>query len=230
MVTKATIEEKVDKYRFRVRIPIYNKQKDAIFATPTKELDIALVCTLPGCNVNYQVGDVVYVGFDDAQDYEPVILGLLYREKDTGTLMSITAESLKTKVSTELSQHTSIGNINEFNIKALYGANESLQREIERLQKKLTPTTYSITVHHQTGIDDGITFAEGIPKSYVDKIGRIDVQLDTSWGIMKATNGCTVGYVQDTNGYNLVAMVDYSVIDKFIGDEDYTITIRVYEV
>lgn len=229
MITKATIEEKIDKYRFRVRIPIYNKQKDAIFATPTKELDVALVCTLPGCDVNYQVGDVVYVGFDDAQDYEPVILGLLYREKDTGTLMSITAESLKTKVSTELSQHTSIGDINEFNIKALYGANQSLQKEIDRLKKKLTPKTYSITVQHQTGTDDNITFAEGIPKSYVDKVSRIDVQLEVPWGVMKITDGCVVGFVLDTNGYNMVAMVNCSIIDNFIDDDKYTITVKVYE-
>ena len=229
MITKATIEEKIDKYKFRVRIPIYNKQKDAIFATPTKELDVALICTLPGCDVNYQVGDVVYVGFDDAQDYEPVIIGLLYREKDTGTLMSITAESLKTKVSTELSQHTSIGNIDEFNIKALYGANQSLQKEIDRLKKKLTPKTYSATVQHQTGIDDRITFAEGIQKSYVDKVSRIDVQLDASFGIMKTTDGCVVEFVLDTNGYNLVAIVDSSVVDNLIDDDEYTITVKVYE-
>lgn len=228
MITKATIEEKIDKYKFRVRIPIYNKQKDAIFATPTNELDIALVCTLPGCGVNYQVGDVVYVGFDDAQDYEPVILGLLYREKDTGTLMSITAESIKTKVSTELSQHTSIGNINEFNIKALYGANESLQKEIERLQKKTTPKVYSLTVSHTQGISDVITFVEDIDLMTVNKTSRIDIKLEGNLGVMINCGECVAWFEKDTTTYSLKARIPYT-ISEMISSGNYTVTVKVYE-
>lgn len=125
MITKAIIEQKVDDFRYKVRIPIFNKSKNVLSATPTEELDIAPVCTMPGCHVNYQVGDVVFVGFDDSEKYEPIILGMLYRKEDTGTLMSITAESIITTISSNLSKHTSIGGLSEEKLQSLAKAHTS---------------------------------------------------------------------------------------------------------
>jgi hypothetical protein len=226
MITKATIEEKIDKYKFRVRIPIYNKQKDAVFATPTNELDVALVCTLPGCDVNYQVGDVVYVGFDDAQDYEPVILGLLYREKDTGTLMSITAESLKTKVSTDLSPHTSIGDIDEFNIKALYGANNSLQKEIDRLKRKTIPKVMTTNKTHTSGSDDYVTFDSNVDEYTVSNTNRIDVVLSGANGVFYNLVGAY--YEKQSSTYNLKVYIPESVVTRVTNNNKYDVTIKIY--
>ena len=81
MITKAIIEQITDDgYHFRVRIPILHKIEDAPGATPFKELPIALMCYAPGCKPNLSVGDVVYVGFENNQYSEPVILGMLFNE------------------------------------------------------------------------------------------------------------------------------------------------------
>lgn len=227
MITKATIEEKIDKYRFRVRVPIYNKQKGVVFATPTEELDIALVCTLPGCNVNYQAGDVVYVGFDNAEDYEPVILGLLYREKDTGTLMSISAESVRTKVSTELSEHTRIGNITEDNIKALIGANTSLQRELNSLKAKTTPMAYTNQYTHSTGVDDEITVVSGIDKYTADGISRISTKISGEYGILLDCCHIKIEKVTDDT-YDVKVTVPYPSSEE-IGTTNLTLYTKIYK-
>ena len=56
MIQKAIIEQKIDKYSMRVRIPVYNKIKSDPTATPTDELYVASIQTLPGCSPNYQEG------------------------------------------------------------------------------------------------------------------------------------------------------------------------------
>lgn len=226
MITKATIEEKIDKYRFRVRVPIYNKQKGVVFSTPTEELDIALVCTLPGCNVNYQVGDVVYVGFDNSQEYEPVILGLLYREKDTGTLMSITAESVRTKVSTELSSHTKIGSVSEDNIKALIGANTSLQIELDKLKAKTTPTAYTTTYTHESGVDDVVTVVENADEYTATHVSRISTKVVGEYGIV--LDGCRTYIEKDTDTYNIKVRVPAQVSET-AGTTSMTLYTRIYK-
>lgn len=226
MITKATIEEKIDKYRFRVRVPIYNKQKGVVFSTPTEELDIALVCTLPGCNVNYQVGDVVYVGFDNSQEYEPVILGLLYREKDTGTLMSITAESVRTKVSTELSSHTKIGSVSEDNIKALIGANTSLQIELDKLRAKTTPTAYTTAYTHESGVDDVVTVVENVDEYTATHVSRISTKVVGEYGIV--LDGCRTYIEKDTDTYNIKVRVP-AQISETAGTTSITLYTRIYK-
>lgn len=113
MITKAIIEQITDDgYHFRVRIPILHKIEDAPGATPFKELPIALMCYAPGCKPNLSVGDVVYVGFENNQYSEPVILGMLFNENYIESSASIRADSIDASVNVNLpSTNVNFGNI-----------------------------------------------------------------------------------------------------------------------
>ena len=92
MIQKAIIEQKIDKYSMRVRIPVYNKIKSDPTATPIDELYVASIQTLPGCSPNYQEGDVVLVDFENDNIAYPVIIGLLYRQDMSEGSTDITAD------------------------------------------------------------------------------------------------------------------------------------------
>ena len=95
MITKAIIERvEEDGYSFKVRIPIYHKIKDVPGSTPFEELPIAPCCVPPGVTPNLSVGDIVWVAFADNQKSEPVILGVLYSEKNMGITSTINAETI----------------------------------------------------------------------------------------------------------------------------------------
>ena len=119
MIQKAIIEQKIDKYSMRVRIPVYNKIKSDPTATPTDELYVASIQTLPGCSPNYQEGDVVLVDFENDNIAYPVIIGLLYRQDMSEGSTDITADSLTVNVNTNLSENTLIGNVTPESIQKL---------------------------------------------------------------------------------------------------------------
>ena len=113
MITKAIIEKvENDGYHYKVRIPILHKIADAPGSTPFKELPIALVCYAPGCKPNLNVGDVVYVGFENNQYSEPVILGMLLNDSYKESSASIRADSIQASVNVNLpNSNVNFGNI-----------------------------------------------------------------------------------------------------------------------
>lgn len=96
MLTKGIVEEIITKYEVRVRIPIYHKVKGVQGATPTKDLPIAHTCIMFGIQPNYRVGDIVYVGFENNQLQNVVILGYLYNDKNVESYPDMTVNSLNT--------------------------------------------------------------------------------------------------------------------------------------
>ncbi len=113
MITKAIIEQIYsDGYHYRVRIPILHKIENAPGATPFNELPIALVCFAPGCKPNLDVGDVVYVGFENNQYSEPVILGMLLNDSYKESSASIIADSINASVNATFPQsNVNFGNV-----------------------------------------------------------------------------------------------------------------------
>ena len=83
MITKAIIEEKINQYQYKVRIPIFDRMDESPDHTDFKDLAIATVSIPRGINNNIQVGDIVFVGFEDNNSSQPIILGHLYREQLT---------------------------------------------------------------------------------------------------------------------------------------------------
>ena len=95
MITKAIVEEVGrDGYHLRVRIPIFHKIENAPGSTPFKELPMALINYSPGCKPNYSPGDIVYVGFENDQYSEPVIIGSLLNDSYENMNGSILTDSI----------------------------------------------------------------------------------------------------------------------------------------
>ena len=80
MITRAIIEEKITPYEYRVRIPIFDRSKDAALHTKTKDLSIAVASLPKGIYNNLEVNDIVFVAFENNEIGAPVIIGQLYRE------------------------------------------------------------------------------------------------------------------------------------------------------
>ena len=81
MITKAIIEQKLDEFQYKVRIPIFDRTSDSTYFTDTAELAIAVASVPKGITNTLEVNDIVFVGFEDNNIANPVILGQLYNEK-----------------------------------------------------------------------------------------------------------------------------------------------------
>lgn len=96
MIQKAIVESIENDYQIKVRIPKYDKM--SIDGFSYNDLSTSIICTSPGTLVNYSVGDIVLVGFENDELNKPVILGLLYTENNTG--QSIKFPEISSKLNT----------------------------------------------------------------------------------------------------------------------------------
>ena len=78
MIQKGIIEQVIDKYTYKVRVPRYDKAASDPSATKTKDLPDAIVCCYPGTEVVFSKGNIVLLDYENDELNQPVILGLLY--------------------------------------------------------------------------------------------------------------------------------------------------------
>lgn len=145
MITKAIVEEVLSPYQVRVRVPLLDRATHTPLATKTENLNVATICTLPNCYINVQVGDVVFVGFEDNTSYKAVILGHLSKEATT-TYADMILNSLEVTTKTKLSSDTSIGDITPLEISYLHGLSDNIQNQIDSLKSdisRLLQTSFS---------------------------------------------------------------------------------------
>ncbi len=93
MIQKAIVESIENDYQIKIRIPKFDKM--SYDGTSFGDLSTSIVCSSPGTIVNYSVGDIVLVGFENNEISKPVILGLLYTENNTGDSIKFPAISNK---------------------------------------------------------------------------------------------------------------------------------------
>lgn len=141
MITKGIIEEIISPYEVRVRIPTLDKEANAIAATSTENLNIATICTLPNCYVNLQIGDVVFVGFEDNTYYKAVILGHLCREGYYNTHADVSLSNLVVNDSAKLPDTTKIGDVSSDEISCLKGVKDNIQKQIDMIMDMLENLT-----------------------------------------------------------------------------------------
>ena len=150
MITKGIVEEIRDNYYALVRLPVYNGVSIGTNFTPKENLNVATLCTLPNTHPNLQIGDVVFVGFEDNDMGKPVILGCLYRETLSDSYASITLNSLEVIVDSHLSADTSIGNTTSFDIQNLSNTRDNLQSQIDILKEEIEKLRDDFTSFVQT--------------------------------------------------------------------------------
>ena len=137
MITKGIIEEIISPYEVRVRIPTLDRDKSSSVCTSTENLNIATICTLPNCYVNLQIGDVVFVGFEDNTYYKAVILGHLCREAQSTTYADINIGNIAVKYSAKLPSETHIGDLRSTELHQLLGVKDNVQKQIDMLMDKV---------------------------------------------------------------------------------------------
>lgn len=87
MIQKAIIESIIDDYSVKIRIPKYDKMYND--GLTYDELSTGIICSIPGTNVKYSVNDVVLVGFENNELGKPVVLGLLYTNKESESTINV---------------------------------------------------------------------------------------------------------------------------------------------
>lgn len=137
MITKGIVEQIVDDYTYKVRLPLYDGITSAPTFTSTDDLNISTVNCPPNCRYNLHIGDIVFVGFEDNDMGKPIILGFLYSDKSMSTSCDLTLNSLIVKVNTKLSDDTSIGEVSSQDIRNLVHTKGNIQQQIDLLSKRI---------------------------------------------------------------------------------------------
>ena len=106
MITKGIVQEFIDNYSVRVRLPIFDGSEKSQYGIPNSGLSVATICSLPNANSGVGIGDVVFVGFEDNDLGKPIILGHLYKEAITNTKLNLELNSLTTHSTTTLNEQT----------------------------------------------------------------------------------------------------------------------------
>ena len=131
MVTKGYIEKVVDKNKVIVRCPVYDKIQTATNNnTPNNMFSI---CTTSGTKINMRVGDVVFVGFEDSNLYNGVVLGYLSKNSETYSYAEIDALSLDVSVSAVFPKRTDIGTVTWVDIQNLSGTTSNIKEQIQKI-------------------------------------------------------------------------------------------------
>lgn len=138
MITKAIVEEIISPYQVRIRIPLLDGVLASPMSTKQDSLNTATICTLPNCYMNIQVGDIVFVGFEDNTYYKAVVLGHLSREAMTDTYADVTFRNLQILDSATLPTETSIGDITFSEFSKLAGISENIQKQINMLKDDIS--------------------------------------------------------------------------------------------
>ena len=137
MITKGIIEQVLSPYEVKVRIPILNGIAGSSTSTSVDELNVATICTLPNCLLNLQVGDIVFVGFEDNTYYKAVILGCLLTESTSTTYGELDLNKLNIREEAHLPAQTSIGELSPVDLEHLLNTRENIQKQIDAINEKL---------------------------------------------------------------------------------------------
>lgn len=137
MITKAIVEEIVSPYQVKIRIPLLDRTEDSPMSKNKSSLNTATICSLPNCYTNLQVGDIVFVGFEDNTYYKAVVLGHLSRQAMTETYADVTFGNVVARASAELPEETTIGNVTPVELSRLAGVNENIQQQLNSLQEQI---------------------------------------------------------------------------------------------
>ena len=136
MVTKAFVEELISPHKVRVRIPLFDRPVNDPYSKETKDLNIATISTLPNCSMNYKVGDVVYVAFEDNSSDKVVVIGSLSNTNESTTFPDFLASKLNVIDEVKLPSSTTIGELTPEVLNYLTGLTENVQRQLNSLKEQ----------------------------------------------------------------------------------------------
>ena len=134
MITKGEIVKRGSADNlYVVRTAKYDMFAEVKGSTPDFGLFEASCCIMPGYSNVYEVGDIVWIDFEDGKQYQPVITGKLLLP-DSSQVNS-TVKSLEVKEFARLPASTSIGTINPTQLSTLTGARANIQAQIDSIDR-----------------------------------------------------------------------------------------------
>ena len=77
MIVKGIVESFENRNNIKVRVPFLNGASSQADSTPTSDLPNAVLCQLPNLDLQLAIGDIVWLGLENAHWDKPVILGFL---------------------------------------------------------------------------------------------------------------------------------------------------------
>lgn len=216
MITKGIVEEILTNYSIKVRLPILDSIEGTRDATPTSDLSEAIVCVAPNSEINFTVGDIVIVGFEDNDDSKPIILGFLFKESGNTSSISNNLSKLNVNVSAKLPRDTSIGNISSQDISMLQGAKFNIQSQlnnsnasINELEKVVDDLSKSVEVD----------ISKLMPKTGGVFTGEVKFN-EVDGNCINFDNGI---YINKKNGSTLIGT---NSINAWVGTPDTALTMR----
>ena len=167
MLAKGIVEEILSPYSIRVRIPTIHGIKSSNTSTPTSKLGCGPICTLPHCDINLQVNDVVIVGFENNDYNKPIVLGVMYMSRASSTMAELELETLKVNTSVNLPYNTTIGNVTPERLDKLAHITEDVQVQLNSNRSDITKLT--------THLNDLIKLLENL--NFIDAGNSSQLQL-----------------------------------------------------
>lgn len=220
MIQKAIIEEIVaNGYQARVRIPRYNKASSSPTATDKQDLAIATICTYPGIHPSYQIGDIVFVGFENDRVNQPVILGLLYRENmgsSTSDMVDVLlpTDQLGTINNTyELSGNLSDININtnldmkQYSILFSGDSNEQDITKVARIHNSMFPSMLKV----QADYIQFQSITDSNKGTYLQQVRQLTDLEDSTDTTSAATRGYVDGYINNITNKGDITLVNHNI-------------------
>ena len=219
MITKGIVEE-LKGYQAKVRLPIYDGLANTKNATSNENLSYATVCVTTNLNNSLNVGDIVYVSFEDNDKGKPVILGQLYKE-EMNTLADMKLNSaninqLTVNKNASLPQNTSIGSISSKEIAALSGIKDNIQNQIDI---NLPAINFAESERQKSETDGAITHNLDAPVVFAENERQKSKNLFNTEAIPITSSHVT--YDKDTNTFT------YTINDT-IESADTSFTILKY--
>lgn len=177
MITKAYITEiDITSNKFIVEIPLFSKPG---ISQDTKLSSTSMSATLskePTARHSYEVGDVVYVGFEDVDLNRPVILGKLYlKDDDSKTVGGLNVKDIIVKDKATLPANTTIGDI-DFSSMSNYI--NLINDYLEQLSFKDLDILDRVELQENKGKKDGYAPLDSdklVPKEYLPTLKDNDI-------------------------------------------------------
>lgn len=124
MIVKGIVESIENRNSIKVRVPFLNGAAVQADSTPTDDLPNCTICQLPNLNMQLAIGDVVWLGFENAQWDKPVILGFL--DINQKSEISPVVNSIDISHTANLPYETTIGNVLPESIACLTGVKDNI--------------------------------------------------------------------------------------------------------
>ena len=145
MVTKGIIEEIIDTYKAKVRLPVFDALEGTQSGVSNNNLCVATNIVIANMTNPVSVGDVVFVTFEDNDNSKPIILGHLYKQKLSTTKPNLSLGGLEATGTVKLGKSTSVGDVSYKEIQALIGVNANIKDTFDNIRETYLPLTAGST-------------------------------------------------------------------------------------